>query len=231
MATRAKRYPTKSAFMHVRIQPTTKAALEKAAAASGRTVSAEAEHQLHRALSDMSTGPTYALMTMIGRTIDGVVGLKTARARWWNDPRQFDEAARMAMAAFELLRPPGPPPPESAEPLGERSGQFAVEATLREIQTVDTSVPFGKQTPHQRWLTLLKQDLGPLADRAFVFGASAEEARGRLALVKPILEELRALSRKSAKAPQSMTQAEAQRLAELQRKLLEAVKATGGENK
>ena len=106
MASRAKKYPDRTVVINFRIQPATKAALQDAARRSGRTVSAEAERQLRRALSDMGTGPTHALMALIGRAIDGVVGLKSPKAKWWNDPHQFDEAVRLATAAFELLRPP-----------------------------------------------------------------------------------------------------------------------------
>jgi hypothetical protein len=225
MASRAKRYEDKAVVINFRIQPSTKAALQKAAAKTGRTVSAECEHQLRRALSaDLAAGPTHALMSMIGRTIDGFLGLRSARAKWWNDPATFDQALKLTIAAFEMLRPPGPAP-EAAEPLGERSGRFAIEATLREIQTVDPSIPFGEQTPYQRWLNLMRQDLGPLVDRAVVWGQGAEEARAQRDRAAPILAEYIPLSRKDAERPRNMTEMETQRLAELRRQLVET---TGG---
>jgi hypothetical protein len=224
MASRAKRYSDKSIVINFRIQPSTKAALQRAAAASGRTLSAECEHQLHRALaSDLGAGPTHALMSMIGRTIDGFLSLRSTRTKWWNDPYLFDQAARLAATAFELLRPQGQSSPESAEPFGERSARFAIEATLREIQTVDTTIPFGKQTPYQRWLALMRQDLGPLVDRASVWVLSAEKARELRGKAAPILEEYIPLSRKDAKTPRNMTDAETQRLAELRRQLVETI--------
>jgi hypothetical protein len=231
MASRARKYATKTTVINFRIQPSTKATLQAAARRSGRTVSAECEHQLRRALSDIGTGPTHALMALIGRAIDGVVGLRSPTTKWWNDPRQFDEAVRLAMAAFELLRPPprsGAEPPAVAEPLSERSIQFAAEASVREVQTVDAAVPFEQQTPDQRWLALLRQDLGPLVDRVNVWSTSAQEARRLREATQPFIEELRALSKKSAKA--LLTQAEAERLAELQRKLLEAARPKGETN-
>ncbi len=103
-------------------------------------------------------------MALIGRAIDGVVGLKSPTIKWWNDPRRFDEAVRLAMAAFELLRPApraGLEPPDREAPLSERSIQFAAEASVREVQAIEAAaVPFEQQTPDQRWLTLLQQDLG-----------------------------------------------------------------------
>jgi hypothetical protein len=233
MASRARKYATKTTVINFRIQPSTKAALQAAARRSGRTVSAECEHQLRRALSDMGTGPTHALMALIGRAIDGVVGLKSPTVKWWNDPRQFDEAVRLAMAAFELLRPPraDAAASDSVEPLSERSIQFAAEASVREVQTVDAAaVPFEQQTPDQRWLALLRQDLGSVVDRVNIWGASAQEARRLRKATQPFIEELRTLSRKSAKAPQLLTQTEAERLGELLRKLLEAARPKGETN-
>jgi hypothetical protein len=233
MASRAKKYPDRTVVINFRIQPATKAALQDAARRSGRTVSAECEHQLRRALVDMGTGPTHALMALIGRAIDGVVGLKSPKAKWWNDPRQFDEAVRLATAAIELLRPPpraDADSSDSVEPLTERSIQFAAESSVREVQTVDVAAPFEQQTPDQRWLALLRQDLGSVVDRVNIWSANAQEARRLRKATQPFIEELRTLSRKSAKTPQLLTQAEAQRLAELQHKLLEAARPKGETN-
>jgi hypothetical protein len=219
MPARAKRYPAKSDVINFRIQRSTKTALQKAAAASGRTVSAETEHQLHRALSDMGTGRTHAIFAMIAMTIDGFLApspdngkpAKPTRAKWWDDPRLFDQAAKLTAAALELLRPQGPASPESEDPIDEHSARFAIEATLREIQTADPAIPFAQQKPYQRWLALLKQDLGPLADRPSVFGLTADEARKVDALAKPLLAEYHPLSQKKSKTP-----ADVQRLDELE---------------
>jgi hypothetical protein len=228
MASRARKYAKKTTVINFRIQPSTKALLDEAARRSGRTMSAECEHQLRRALVDMGAGPTFAIMSLVGRTIVGVVGPKT---KWWNDPRQFDEAVRLAHAAFGLLRPPpraGAEPPAGGEPLSERSIQFAAEASVREAQAVDTAVPFEKQTDDQRWLAHLRQDLGPVVDRALVWGFSAQETRRLRESTRSYLPELQALTKKGGKEP--LTQAEAERLAELQRKLLEAARPKGESN-
>jgi hypothetical protein len=229
MALRAKRYPLKSSVLHVRIQPTTLTELKKSAAASGRTVSSEAEHQLHRALADMGGGVasrTHVVMTMIAKAIDGFVGLgspyakdkRYKRRQWLDDPYSFDQAARLVVAALEMLRPQGEPSPPEGEPLGERSPLSAIESTLREIRTADPSVPFGKQTPNQRWLTLMRQDLGPLADRPVIWGFTADEERKQDALAKPFLDEYIPLTRKKNKTP-----ADEQRIADLEQKIREIV--------
>ena len=101
---------------------------------------------------------------------------------------------------------------------------------MREVQTVDVAAPFEQQTPDQRWLALLRQDLGSIVDRVNIWSANAQEARRLREATQPFIEELRTLSRKSAKTPQLLTEAEAQRLAELQHKLLEAAQPKGETN-
>ena len=111
MSSRAMRYhQDRAVVINFRIQPSTKALLAKAAARSGRTLSAEAEHQLRRALVDLAT-PTPAIMATMTGAIDRLAGIARPSGRkWWNDPGQFDGAAKLAAAAFAMLRPPGPRP-------------------------------------------------------------------------------------------------------------------------
>ena len=208
----ARKYPMKSSVINFRIQPSTLDALKKAAAASGRTVSAEAEHQLHRALSDIGHGRSYAVMATIAMAIDTLAARR--RRKWWNDVYSFEQAAKVVASAFALLRPPGAPAPEG-EPFGEHSAEFAIQATLREIQTADLTVPFDRRTNHQKWLALMKAGLGDLADRPALFGQTADQARALNEAAKPILAELIPLSKKTGKTP-----AEAERLAELERELV-----------
>ena len=236
MASRAKNYPHKSSVLHVRIQPTTLSELKKAAAASGRTTSAEAEHQLHRALSDLGGGSaskTAAVMAMIAKSIDGFLDIKEKYGKpvrvkkWWDDPYLFDQSAQLVVAALEMLRPLGEPSPEG-EPLGERSARFAIESVVREIRTADLSVPFREQKPYQRWLTLMRQDLGPLADRPAIWGRAADEERGLRALAKPVLDEYIPLSRKMAETPDKISPAEKRRLKELKHELAAVRETVGG---
>jgi hypothetical protein len=208
------KYPEKSKVMNFRITPGTRGLLEEAAEASGRTISSECEHQLQRALSDMGTGPSHVLMAVIGRTIDDLVrmrerGAKQKSARWWDDPHTFDLAARAVAAAFDMLRPKGEVPDTG------RRGEFAIEATLREIQLADLSIPFDQMKPHQRWLALLKRDLGPIADRPAIWGITAESARELDELSRTFRDELRALSQKAERAPDAMSSEERHRLKEL----------------
>ncbi len=218
---RARRYPQKSAVMNFRITPGTRRLLEQAAAASGRTLSAECEHQLQRALSDLGQGPSHALMALIARTIDGLVRMRERGSpsasharRWWDDPYTFDMAARAVITAFDLFRPKEQPPQNSG-----RHGEFAIEATIREIQLIDLTKPFDQMTPHQRWLALLKRDLGALADRPIIWGEDAQRAREVYERANPILRELIPLSKKAAVTPNNLTAEEEQRLQQLRQQL------------
>jgi hypothetical protein len=243
----ARKYPMRSEVINFRIQPATKAALQKAARASGRTVSAEAEHQLHRALSDMGSGKTHAVFAMIAKTIDGFLAraslntgepVEPTRRKWWDDPRLFDQVAKLSAAALELMRPAGEPLQEGRDTMmlddglivntSESHARFAIETTLREIQTADLSVPFDKARPYQRWLALLRRDLGDLADRPAIWGHPADQARELNEAAAPILAEFIPLDKKHGKAPEAMTPEEIKRHAELRRALEKVVKPKKG---
>jgi hypothetical protein len=209
-----RKYPEKSAVINFRITPGTRRLLERAAEASGRTVSSECEYQLQRALSVMGTSPTYAVMATIGRAINDLAEARDLLTRaklrgpWWLDPHTFALAEKAVLAAFRMLRPPG-----AQDQVDDgRQGEFAIETVLREIQTVDPAMPFSQMTEHQRWLLLLKQDLGLLANRAAVWGESAEQVRERHKRVLPILRELIPLS---LRPPGDLTPEETGRLHEL----------------
>jgi hypothetical protein len=207
-------YPEKSEVMNFRIRPDTKRLLAQAARASGRTVSAEAEHQLRRGLAEMGTGHTHAVMTTIGRAIDGLVKLKGARGGdWWSDPDLYGHARRVVLTALDLFKPPGGS--TDAIPDDTRSAEFEIEATLHEIQLFDETKPFVKQTPHERWLGMMKKDLGPLADRPVVWNIPAVRGREDQERFRPLRDELIVLSRKDARAPDAMSPAERHRLDEL----------------
>jgi hypothetical protein len=211
----AKGKSAKSTVINFRATPGTHQLLKRAAEASGRTLSSECEHQLQRALSVMGTGPTYALMTIIGRAItdlaeakDLMTGARLRKGPWWLDPHTFALAEKAVVAAFRLLQPPG-----AQDQVDDgRQGEFAIETLLREIQTVDLAIPFDQMTAHQRWLALLKQDLGLLINRAAVWGESAERAQERRKRASPILRELISLS---IRPSDDLTPEETERLREL----------------
>jgi hypothetical protein len=211
----------KTTVINFRIRPETLRLLKAAAEKSGRTLSAEAEHQLWRALADMGTGPTHAMMATIAKAIDALVRLRgdgrDASATWTTDPYLYDQAVRVVESAFAMFKPKGEPPTGEAlfDAGGPNQGTFFVAATLREMQLVDPNKPFGEQSPYERWLNRLRADLGPLADKPVIWGETAAQAREKNKVWIRVREELVKLSRKAAQEPDAMTPQEAARLAEL----------------
>ena len=165
MSSRAKRYRRDHAVViNFRIQPRPGSARR-----GRRPLRANAERRagrrFRRALVDLAT-PTPAIMAAMTGAIDRLAGIaRPSGTKWWNDPGQFDGAAKLAAAAFAMLRPPGPRPKIFvSHAAGDEMS--ALRAALREIQAADGSVGFEKQTARQRQLVRLKADLGPLIDRA-----------------------------------------------------------------
>jgi hypothetical protein len=195
-------YADKSEVVHFRIRADTKALLEKAARTNGRTMSQECEYRLLRGLEDFGDEPTTALMKIWATAIRASRNLQDAKARWWSDPYLYEQAAKSFAVLFQSLRPPGALPPTVEEILdlgGSRQGEISIGFILREIQLVDPAKPLARQTKHERWLNMLRKDLGPLADRPQVWGRSADDARAEQALrqsLEPEWNEYIALSRK-----------------------------------
>jgi hypothetical protein len=203
-------YPEKTAVMNFRIRPDTKRLLQAAAEASGRTLSQETEHQLRRALVDMGTGPTFALMRVIGTAIDALLRQKRAKQTWTDDPYLFDRVTSAINGAMELFRPPGASQSEEDRLLSKFEGQAAVLELLRLIQTLDTSGPIDAHSPQRRALRGMKYDLGSLVERP--------KLRSPHDLTADALQEYREsqaerdLLNKAGKTPEEITPEEALRL-------------------
>ena len=107
MARRQRRAPRgsdKTAVMHFRVQPLTLKAVKDAAKTSGRTVSAECEAQLQRALFGMGGG-LWPILQVVSDNLNRLTELK-GRA-WADDPILFDRAFNAIVAMLEMCRPPG----------------------------------------------------------------------------------------------------------------------------
>jgi hypothetical protein len=194
-AQRAPRGVQKSEVINFRIRPSTKSLLKRAAQEHGRTVSAECEYQLQRALVEMGTGPTHALLAVVGSAVDGLIRRKMAPPdRWARDPRQFDSVVEAITSALRLFRPEGPEAqPDCRTELDKFQGRAAVFELLGEIAAADPFAPFGRQSPEQRRLGVLKQDLGELIGR-------------------PALERLIGLTAKAANNPDDAEESDAREL-------------------
>jgi hypothetical protein len=163
-ARRAPRGPQKSEIMNIRVQPLTKQELKRAAKASGRTMSAEAESQLHRALFEMS-GPLWPMLKAISAALNSVSTEFGKATRWAEDPALFDRAAAMINAALEMFRPQGSVCRDATDDERQQVGAVMLDL-LDNLSKADPSVPLAKQSLEQRRLVKLKEDLGTVgADR------------------------------------------------------------------
>lgn len=196
--------------MNFRIRPDTKRLLQAAAESSGRTLSQETEHQLRRALVDMGTGPTFALMRVIGTAIDTLLHQKRAKSVWTDDPYLFDSVTAAINGAIELFRPPGTSQSQEDRLASKFEGKAATLELLRLIQTVDTAGPIDAHSPQRRALRGMKYDLGSLVERP--------KLRTPDDLVVDALEEYRGsqaerdLLNKAQKNPEAITSEEALKL-------------------
>jgi hypothetical protein len=177
--------------MNFRIRPDTKRLLQEARDVSGRTLSQETEHQLRRALVDLGTGPTFAILKMVGMAIDALLAQQHRRANppWVDDPHSFDQVVKAIAGALEVFRPPGARPKSDDDLIISKfEGRAAVLQLLALVRAIDQSVPIGKQTVHRRALTMLKADLeafslvertGPLDTNRLVAAALRERSDHR----------------------------------------------------
>jgi hypothetical protein len=162
---RAQQTDQKTAILNIRVQPLTKEQLQKAAAASGRTVSAEAEFQLHRALFEMRA-PLWPILKTICAALAEDPELKK-NARWAEDPALYDRAVNMFNAVLEVCRPQGSVPRRDTQQEKDLAVAYALDL-LNSIKNADASVPLKKQTPDQRALLKAAQELQHVGAGALV---------------------------------------------------------------
>ena len=146
----------KTEILNIRVQPLTKEQLIKAAEASGRTMSAEAEFQLHRALFEMRA-PLWPILKTICAALGEDPELRK-NPRWAEDPVLYDRAVNMFNAVLEVCRPQGSERRTDAEQERDLAVAYALDL-LNSINNVDASIPFRKQTTDQRALLKAAQEL------------------------------------------------------------------------
>jgi len=184
--------------MNFRVAPETKDLLKRAARASGRTVSAECEHQLRRALSEMSPTPAYGILKAVRTAVETMLAFEHPQPeRWTEKPELFDRGVRFLVGAMEMFRPPDRPLPQNAvlatpehlrqiEERDKALGRASLLELLAQIARVDPSTPTARQSKQQRELVRMKEDLGELIDR-------------------PVLRELVPLAERALKDPEGLS--------------------------
>lgn len=201
-------YAGKSAVLAWRVRPDTRADIERAAKASGRSLSQEVEDRLKGSFAEdkkiedvFGDKRNYAVMRLIGSTIESIRPVGATDVDWLSDPFLFDRAVNGVNAVLTLIRPKGRPPRKKSRwKVGGFLGEVAANDLLREVQAAAPAHVSG-QSARQMILTKLKNALGEVVSRAEPFGRTEEENR-RLAQVG---RRLRTLRRKIAKPPASAT--------------------------
>jgi hypothetical protein len=181
-------YAGKTSVMSFRITPDTKAALRKAAAASVRSLSQEAEHRLRRGLDEDETisslwgdSKTLAMMRLVAQVVLSLGKVREAKMHWTADVEVFDAAMEAIIGTLRVFRP------HMLGPASLATGSPDIGAPalgiVREAKAADPARPLNKSTTRQRAMTRFKEDLGEeLADRAInriPENAELREARQR----------------------------------------------------
>jgi hypothetical protein len=201
---RAPRGAQKSSVMNFRITPETKDLLKRAARASGRTASAECEHQLRRALSEMSPTLAYGILKAVRTAVETMLAIEHPQPeRWTEEPELFDRVVRFLVGAMEMFRPletarppnavAAPEEPRRHTEEGDKAlGRASLLELLAQIARAD-STRTARQSKQQRELVGMKEDLGEL-------------------IYRPALHELVSLAERAIKDSEGLSDEDAQHM-------------------
>jgi hypothetical protein len=179
-------YTGKSKVLSTRIRPDTREALSAAAKASGRSLSQEIEHRLRRSfledekIADMfGTRQTFLIMRITALALQRAWNPDKPEADWLNDPFAFEQAVKIVAAVLEAIRPPGEIEPQS-DVLQDviKMAPTQTSATLwKAIQDANPALPLTEGTRKQHLASILKTDLGEIANRPKIFYGTAKDIR------------------------------------------------------
>ena len=163
-------YAGKTEVMSFRLTPDTKAALRRAAATSGRSLSQEAEHRLRRGLDEEEAiskfwgdVKTSAMLRLAAQVVQSVRTLQDTKVHWTADAKVFDSAIEAIAGTLKLFRP------LQAEGISVGSPEIDAPALkiVEEAQATELSRPLSKSSRRQRAMARFKEDLGQeLTNRA-----------------------------------------------------------------
>jgi plasmid stability protein len=163
-------YAGKTEVMSFRLTPDTKAALRRAAATSGRSLSQEAEHRLRRGLDEEEAisklwgdVKTSAMLRLAAQVVQSVGTTRDTKVHWTADVKVFDSAIEAIAGTLKLFRP------LQAEGISVGSPEIDAPALriVEEAQATKLSRPLSKSSRRQRAMARFKEDLGQdLTNRA-----------------------------------------------------------------
>lgn len=164
------KYAGKTEVMSFRITPDTKAALRRAAASSGRSLSQEAEHRLRRGLDEEEAissfwgdAKTSAMLRLAAQVVQSLGAVRDTKVHWTADAKVFDSAIEAIAETLKLFRP------MQAEGISVGSPEIGAPALriVKEAQATELSRPLSKSSRRQRAMARFKEDLGQeLTNRA-----------------------------------------------------------------
>lgn len=157
-------YVNKSRVLSTRIKEDTRAALEDAAAESGRSLSQEIEHRLRKSFDDdlrisdrFGSRENYAVIRLLVSLFEKA---PNGSKSWLDDPDNFNHVLASITSVLNALRPPGAPeePTETDLFLADINSARLAD----DMAAADAMVPPDDPNP----MNHIKSDLGPRrADR------------------------------------------------------------------
>ncbi|MHC2019977.1 hypothetical protein [Methylobacterium sp. CM6247] len=166
-------YVGQTAVLSTRITPDLRAMLEAEVVKSGKTLSREIEHRLRRSFIEddkiseaFGSRRNYAFMRLISMVLELWHNPADPLADWKDDPFAYDQACSKVAGVLRAMRPAG-----ESKALSELERVIAEVKSfddpariVQKIQSADNALPLGGSRRNQV-LSLLKSDLGPVADR------------------------------------------------------------------
>ena len=158
----------RTAVLSTRLQPDTRARLVQAAKASGRSMSQELEHRLHRTFIDddkavefYGSQQTAAVVKLIGATIQSTAARDSMKRKhdWLNEQWLFDDVMTAIEYVLLLFRPEGD---SGRGHITLSSGTDRADELIHEIRSADPALPITKGSTRQHALAMLKDKLGGL---------------------------------------------------------------------
>jgi TraY domain len=159
----------RTAVLSTRLQPDTRARLEAAKKASGRSLSQELEHRLRRsfieddkAVEFYGTEQNAAVVRLIGATIQSTTARISTEGKheWLKEQWLFDDVMDAIAHVLLWFRPGGD---GGRREITLSSGTHISDQLINEIRSSDPSLPISKRSNRQHAMAMLKEKLGDLA--------------------------------------------------------------------
>jgi len=184
-------YSGKSKVFSTRIRADLRSSLDAAAKVSGRSLSQEVEHRLRRTFVDedrsenaFGSRRNYLLMRMAATALQSAQNPQNPKAEWLDDPVAFDQAMKFLNAVLKQVRPKGSAAPvsDASQTLSDRvTANYTAASVWVGIQSADPALPLNRGTRKQQLASMLKSDLGEVAQRPHLFAGTAKEIRRHVA--------------------------------------------------